>query len=361
MHSYQKVRTSVRITLSIFSDHGQREQSFGRVSIHFRKDEAMTHLTRRQALGGVALAVASSTLPFRASAKAPLVGSQAPGYYRRKVGDAEVTALLDGYLDIGHKLWVGIKEEEVKKAAKQAGLPGDEAIRIGITSYLINTGDRLVLVDSGSADLFGPTAGHFLKTFAATGHTPDQVDVILITHMHPDHIASLVTGTKPNFPNAELHICSLDFDYWTSDTSKAQAPDNAKSWFTASQNVAKAYDGRIKLFTGGPEVTPGIVAVPLVGHTPGHTGYRLRSAGEELLLWGDACGVAAVQFAHPEAGLIFDVDGATGKKTRARLLDMAANEQVLVASAHLPFPSFGRVERRGNAYNWVPDEYRYAM
>ena len=321
----------------------------------------MTAVTRRQALGGVVAAGVATMWPASAGAKAPLAGTQAPGFYRRKVGQAEVTALLDGYIDITHDLWTGIAKDKVAQAATRAGLPSTGAIRIGITSYLINTRDRLVLIDSGSADLFGPAAGQFHKTLAASGYSPEQIDSILITHMHPDHIASLVDGRSAVFPNAEIHICEFDFAYWTSDANKANAPDSAKPWFTASQNVRTAYDGRIKLFKGAPEVVPGISAVPLYGHTPGHTGFRLRSQGEELLVWGDACGVAAVQFAHPEAGLVFDVDGKAGKATRAKLLDMAAGEQVLVASAHLPFPSFGRVERRGAAYRWVPDEYRYAL
>ena len=205
--------------------------------------------------------------------------------------------------------WTGIDTKVVEQAVRDAHLPDTGAIRIGVTSYLINTGDRLVLVDSGSADFFGPGAGHFPNTLAAAGHTPEQVDVILITHMHPDHIGSLMNGTSPVFTNAELHVCGAEFDYWTSKSEKAKAPDFAKPWFEAADAVKAAYDGRINPFTGGPELVPGITAVPLVGHTPGHTGYRLSSAGEDLLIWGDACGVAAVQFTHPEAGLAFDVDG----------------------------------------------------
>lgn len=321
----------------------------------------MTDFNRRQALGGAALAAAAVILPNTVLAKAPMAGTQAPGYYRRKVGEAEVTALLDGYIDVAHEFWVGIERSTVEDLSAAAGLPATGAIRIGVTSYLINQGDRLTLVDTGSADLFGPTAGKFLNALAAAGHTPAQVDTILITHMHPDHIGALLMDSAAAFPNAEMYICGLDFDYWTADAEQAKAPDFAKPWYDAAKGVKAAYDGRIKLFTGGPELVPGITAVPLIGHTPGHTGYRLSSAGEDLLIWGDACGVASVQFQHPEAGLVFDVDGTTGRATRARLLDMAAGEGVLVASAHLPFPTFGRVVRSGSAYAWQPDEYRHEV
>ena len=320
----------------------------------------MTTLTRRQSFGAAA-AAAAMALPAASSAKAPRAETQAPGFYRRRVGETEVTALLDGYLDIAHGLWNGIEQATVEELAATAGLPANGAIRIGVTSYLINQRDRLTLVDSGSADLFGPTAGKFRAAMAAAGYRPEQVDTILITHMHPDHIGALIEDGRAVFTNAEVHICRLDFDYWTSEAEQAIAPDFAKLWFDAAKSVKAAYDGRVKLFTGAPELVPGITAVPLVGHTPGHTGYRLSSVGEDLLIWGDACGVASVQFKHPEAGLVFDVDGTQGKATRGRLLDMAAGEGVLVASAHLPFPSFGRVLRAGGAYAWQPDEYRFEI
>ncbi|MES0884415.1 MBL fold metallo-hydrolase [Roseibium sp. SCP14] len=327
----------------------------------------MRDLSRREALvgglvataGAAAVTVTSGTIP--ATAAAPKVGAQVPGIYRRKLGDMEVTALLDGYLDVDNSFWHGIEQEDVTAAINDAFLPQNGKIRVGVTSYLINTGKQLVLVDSGSADLFGPTAGRFPETLAAAGVAPEDIDVILITHMHPDHIGSLLSSGKAVFPNAEMHICGVDFDYWTADANKAGAPDFAKPWFDAAIGVRDAYDGRINLFTGSPELVTGISAEPLVGHTPGHTGYRVSSGSEQLLIWGDACGVAAVQFSHPDAGLVFDVDSETGRRTRNRLLDMAANERVLVASAHLPFPTFGHVARRGNAYAWVPDEYQYEI
>ena len=319
----------------------------------------MITLTRRQSF--VTAAAAAMTLPTVSSAKAPRAATQAPGFYRRRVGETEVTALLDGYLDIAHGFWSGIEPATVESLAAAAGLPASGSIRIGITSYVINQGDRLTLVDTGSADLFGPTAGKFAGALAAAGYRPEQVDTILVTHMHPDHIGALIEDGRTVFPNAEVHICGLDFDYWTSEADQANAPDFAKPWFDAAKAVKAAYDGRIRLFTGAPEVVSGITAVPLVGHTPGHTGYRLSSAGEDLLIWGDACGVASVQFRHPEAGLAFDVDSTVGQATRVRLLDMAAGEGVLVASAHLPFPSFGRVVRAGEAYAWQPDEYRFEV
>ncbi|MEM8836692.1 MAG: MBL fold metallo-hydrolase [Pseudomonadota bacterium] len=327
----------------------------------------MNALSRRQALiGGLAVTagtaaatLATGTKP--ALAAAPKVGAQAPGFYRRKVGNAEVTALLDGYLDIAPDLWVGIEEDVLNEAIRTAFLPETGSIRIGITSYLVNTGSRLILIDAGSADLFGPTAGKLQAMLTQAGHSPDQVDDILITHMHPDHIGGMVDGNGAVFKNATVHVHEDELAFWASETNQAAAPDAIKGWYGAALSVKDAYKDRLNVFRGEPELMTGVGTIALSGHTPGQTGYRINFGGEELLVWGDACGVASVQFSHPEAGLVFDVDGEASKKTRARLLDMAAGDRVLVASPHCPFPSFGYVARRGNAYAWVPDEYRYEV
>lgn len=318
-------------------------------------------LSRRAlfASGAGALALTALVPSGAALAKGPAAGVQVAGVYRRKLGAIEVTSLLDGYIDVGNQLWTGIAPEMVDSAIAEAFLADPAAIRIGITSYLLNTGDRLVLVDSGSADLFGPTAGRFLDNLAAAGVDPAQVDDILVTHMHPDHIGAMVNGTAAAFPNAAVHVSAADLDYWTSDTNRAAAPDFARPWFDRALAVKAAYGARLSTFSGSATVLPGITAEPLPGHTPGHTGFRVTSEGKDLLIWGDACGVAAVQFRHPDAGLVFDVDGETGRATRKRLLDMVATDRLLAAAAHLPFPSFGHVARSGDAYAWEPEEWQF--
>lgn len=311
------------------------------------------------ASGAGALALTALVPAQAARATVPASGVQVAGVYRRKLGTIEVTSLLDGYIDVGNQLWTGIAPEMVDSAIVEAFLDNPAAIRIGITSYLLNTGDRLILVDSGSADLFGPSAGRFLENLATAGVDPAQVDDILVTHMHPDHIGAMVNGTVATFPKAAVHVSATDLDYWTSDDNRAAAPDFARPWFDRALAVKAAYGERVSTFSGNATVLPGITAEPLPGHTPGHTGFRVNSDGKELLIWGDACGVAAVQFRHPEAGLVFDVDEETGRATRKRLLDMAATDRVLAAAAHLPFPSFGHVARTGDAYAWEPEEWQF--
>lgn len=333
---------------------------------HFLNEDGLPRpqLSRRGVLAGAttlgAAAVTGGIQPV--AAKQAKSQKQAAGIYRRRVGSFEITALLDGYIDVAHEFWKGIERPALERAATQSFLPADGKIRIGVTSYHINTGSRSILIDSGSADLFGPTAGRFAESLAAAEIEPQAIDVIALTHMHPDHIGALVTPQgQAVFPNATIFVCGADHSFWTSSSSQGAAPDFAKPWFDSARRVANAYRGRLELFSGAPEIVPGVTAVPLVGHTPGHTGYRIASDKDQLLLWGDMCGVASVQFAHPDAGLVFDVDGDTGRATRRRTLDMAASDRLLVAAAHLPFPSFGHVARAGSAYAWVPEEWQFSL
>jgi glyoxylase-like metal-dependent hydrolase (beta-lactamase superfamily II) len=326
----------------------------------FKSERSPEGVTRRLLLnaGAGGLIVTAAGFPRLSHADAPLAGVQVAGVYRRKLGAFEITALLDGYLDLDIGLWTGVDEQTVRSAIADAFLADPATIRIGITSYLVNTGDRLILVDSGSADMFGPTAGRFLESLAAAGIAPGAIDTILVTHMHPDHIAALLDKGAATFPNAGVHVDGTELDYWTSDANRAAAPDAVRPWFDAAIAVKAAYGDRLQTIAGGG-LPASVTAEPLPGHTPGHTGFRFESEGDEILIWGDACGVAAVQFRHPQAGLVFDVDGATGQKTRSRLLDMAATDRVLVAAAHLPFPTFGHVARAGDAYAWVPEERQF--
>lgn len=320
----------------------------------------MLNSSRRKFLSTAAAASAVAAMPIAARAAAPAAANPVQGLYRRKIGDIEVTALSDGYLDVSNDYWHDISKPEVEKLIDDAFLPRSPSIRIGITSYLLKLGDRLALVDSGSGEAFGPTAGRFAESLAAAGVKPEAVDMIMVTHMHPDHIAALIKNDgSAAFPNAALHVSETELSYWTSAEAKSKAPDFAKPWFDLAAAVNKAYGQNVVPFSGEKEVVKGVSAVSLPGHTPGQTGFRISSGTEDLLIWADACGVAAVQFAQPEAGLVFDVDGTQGAQTRKRLLDMTSTDRILAAGAHLPFPSFGHVVREGSAYRWVPEEWQY--
>ena len=328
-------------------------------------DSPETSLNRRAFLSSAAsVAVggaAMTSLAMPAHAATPLAGVQLPQVYRRKLGNFEITVLGDGYLDLPHQIWANPSAEEIDQHLTDSFLPTG-SIRNGVNSYLINTGEKLILVDSGARDLFGPNAGLFPTNLAAVGVKPEDIDQILITHVHPDHVAGLYTPDgKVIVPNAEVLVDEADLNFWTSESAQAQAIEISKPWFDIARQWKSAYDDRISTFKGETDLGNGISAFPLPGHTPGHTGLRVESAGETLLILGDAVISAAIQFANPDASAIWDTNSEDGKRSRRTAFDLAAKDRTLVTATHLPFPSFGYVDRRADGtYKWVPEEWRYA-
>lgn len=328
-------------------------------------DTSENHFNRRSFLSRTATiavgSVAATTLSLQVSAATPIVGSQTPLVYRRKIGKYEITVLGDGYVDLPHQIWANVSPEQADRYLTDAFVPTG-SIRNGVNAYLINTGEKLILVDSGARDLFGPNAGLLPNNLAAIGVKPEDIDQVLITHVHPDHVAGLYTAEgKVTVPNGEIFVDETDLNYWTSESAQAQAVDISKPWFDVARQWKNAFDGRISTFKGEKDLGDGISSFPLPGHTPGHTGYRVESAGETLLIIGDAVISAAIQFANPDASAIWDTNAEDGKKSRRTIFDVAAKERTLVTATHVPFPSFGYVDRRADgSYAWVPEEWRYA-
>ena len=309
------------------------------------------------AVGGAA----TTSLIMPANADTPIVGAQLPQVYRRKLGNYEITVLGDGYLDLPHQIWADLSPEQIDRYLSDAFAPTG-SMRNGVNAYLINTGDKLILVDSGARDLFGPNAGLLPSNLAAIGVRPEDIDQVLITHVHPDHVAGLyTTNGQITVPNAEVFVDETDLNFWISESGQAQAIDMAKPWFDIAREWKTVYDGRIKSFKGETDLGDGISSFPLPGHTPGHTGLRVESEGETLLILGDAVISAAVQFANPDASAIWDTNAEDGKKSRRTIFELAAKDRTLVTATHLPFPSFGFVDTRADgSFEWVPEEWRYA-
>jgi len=323
-------------------------------------------LSRRSLLGGAAgagaLAAAAggiSLLPSAAQAAAPQAGAPMAGALRYMVGDFEITALLDGYLDITPDVVVGYEETEGKRLRDKALIEGN-ALRIPVNAFLINTGDRLILVDSGTADALGPTMGRLPSALKEAGVSPDQIDAVLITHMHPDHLFGAVDGDGNRvFPNAELILPEVDNAFWFDDAAMNGAPEQFKPFFVGARRAADAYKNSQTLLSGDKEVLPGIQAMALPGHTPGHTGYILDSNGETLVIAADVVHMAVYQFDNPDWGIGFDIDSNMAAASRKRFLDRAASEKLLFAGAHIPFPGMGRVVKEGDGYRFVPAGWPY--
>ncbi|TYC66016.1 MBL fold metallo-hydrolase [Stappia sp. BW2] len=310
--------------------------------------------------GALAAAGGVSFVSSPAQAAAAKAGKPMAGALRYKVGDLEITALLDGYLDVTPELVIGYEAEEGQRLRDTAMIEG-EALRIPVNAYLVNAGDRLILVDSGTSDALGPTMGRLPDALAAAGVTPDQVDAILITHMHPDHLFGVVDGDGNKvFKNAELILPEVDNAFWFDDAAMNSAPEQFKPFFVGARRAADAYKGSQTLISGDKEVLPGIRPMPLPGHTPGHTGYLFDSNGETLVIAADIVHMAAYQFSRPDWGIGFDIDPAQAVSTRKKFLDQASADKLFFAGAHIPFPGMGRVAKDGEGYRFVAASWPYA-
>ena len=314
----------------------------------------------RHRLTALALAFGASFVPFApASAEAPAIHTQAPGYYRAAVGDLEITALYDGYVDLAASVLLNANKAEVQRLLARKFIAG-EKVQTAVNAYLINLGGKLILIDTGAAKAFGPSLGFIGEQIRAAGYTPEQIDIVLLTHLHADHVAGLLgTDGKPQFPNAEVRVDQAESDFWLSEANAAKAPKDFQSFFKIARDSAAPYQvaGKWKPFSGAAELAPGIKAVPAIGHTPGHTAYQIESKGERLLILGDAVHSHAVQFARPEVAIEFDSDKKQAVATRKKLFAWAAKEKLLVSGMHLPFPGLGHVRADGKAFAWVPVEY----
>ena len=293
-----------------------------------------------------------------ALAEAPMVRTQAPGFYRMPLGDFEVTALSDGTAKFPMgKLLMGAPAGKVKQALERSYL--GETVDTSVNAYLVNTGSKLVLIDAGAAGLFGPTLGNLLANLRAAGYQPEQVDEIYITHMHGDHIGGLMAGGSRAFPNATVRIDKRDTDFWLSEANMNKAPADAKDFFKGAMASANPYlaTGKLKTFEGNTELVPGVRAHSTYGHTPGHTIYVVESKGEKLVLIGDLIHAAAVQFDNPAVTIQFDSDPKAAARQRMLAFADAAKNGYMIGASHLSFPGIGRLRTAGKGYTFVPVNY----
>lgn len=312
---------------------------------------ARTALSAAIVLGG-ALVLAP------AHAAAPMARTSAPGYYRMMLGDFEVTALSDGT----HAMDVNQLLDQAKASTVQQSLKAADqtpSYEWSFNGFLVNTGSKLVLIDTGAGTSMGSDLGKLAARIKAAGYTPEQIDEIYITHMHPDHIGGLVADGKAVFPNATVRAGKADADFWLSKAQEEKAPAEAHEFFDGAQKALDPYvkAGHFKPIAADGELVPGIRSISLNGHTPGHTGYAVESKGQKLLVWGDTLHVQTVQFAHPEVSIKFDSDGANAEKVRERILADAAKNGYLVAGAHISFPGIGHIAADGKGYRWLPVSY----
>jgi len=325
------------------------------------KDCEMSEVTRRNLFGTAAAATlaASST----ARAEAPPANTVAPGVYRYKVGSYELTALYDGiwYRPINDEFIRNAPFAEVEQALDAAFMPHDK-LATPFTTLIVNTGKKLVLIDTGTGGQIAPSAGALRTNLAAAGIDPKAVDQIVISHFHPDHINGI--KDKDNaliFPNAELMVPAPEWAYWIDDGNLNAAPTDLKVVFLNQRRIFADIAKQVTQFEPGKEVAPGIVTIPAAGHTPGHTVFAIHSGDQSLLVLSDTAQHPAVFARHPDWQASFDIDGAAAVATRKKLFDRAAADRMLVTGYHFPFPACGHLIKTATGYEHVPLEWQTAL
>ena len=314
----------------------------------------------------LALAAGMATLAAPALlAAAPAVAvtpvqmpAQGPGFYRTKVGDITVTAVHDGFALRPLEGFVrNAPLGDVQEAMKKAFLP-TTAFQNTFTALVVQTGGKVVLIDTGNGNTGAPTSGTWMQNFRAAGFTPEMVDQIVISHFHGDHINGLrfKDGTSA-FTKAEISVPTPEWDFWMSDERMSQAPDAARGGFQNARRVFQPIAAQVKRFAPGAEVAPGITSFAAPGHTPGHTIFGIASGNARLMFVADITNHPALFVRNPDWAVIFDQDADMARQTRRRVLDMAASERTQLAFYHAPFPATGFIAKEGNGYEFVPVQW----
>jgi glyoxylase-like metal-dependent hydrolase (beta-lactamase superfamily II) len=332
----------------------------------------MTDLTRRHALvaGAAALAAPAlvggaaqaQTTPAAPAAPATAAATQAPGFYRYKVGDAIVTAINDGFAMRPLEGFVRNAQLPAVQQAMSAAFLPTTALPIPFTTLVVQSGGKTVLIDVGNGDAGAPTSRVWMTNFKAAGFDPAQITSVVISHFHGDHINGLrLRDGTDVFPKAEVQVPQQEWAFWMSDERMNQAPEAMRGAFQNVRRVFKPMEARVKQYNPGVEVGPGITSVAAFGHSPGHTAFVIASGNAKLMNMSDLTNHPALFVRHPDWSAVFDQDADMARATRRRMLDMAATEKTQVHFYHAPFPASGHIVKDGTGYQLVPLQWTPAI
>ncbi len=327
-------------------------------------------VSRRQALLGTASAVGVGALGGlripAANAKAPLAKDQAPYFYRFNHGKMQATVISDGPLPLGEPSgsFVGTSKEEVGKMLTDSFLPADNVV-LEQNILVLNTGDKLVLFDTGmgSSPIFGPTTGKLLTSMRAAGIDPNDIDAVVATHAHCDHVWGIMGDDgKPNFPNAQVYISQTDFDFWTDEAKLSiKDPGYMKPFVEGARKNLLPVRDRIVFIKDGQEFLPGIQAIAAPGHTLGHMMFMITSDGKSLAAIGDLTHHHVLLVEKPRIEFAYDTDSKLSANTRVRMLDMLAANRIPMIAYHFPWPGVGHVAKNGDGFRYYPAPMQMLM
>jgi glyoxylase-like metal-dependent hydrolase (beta-lactamase superfamily II) len=325
-----------------------------------------TRLSRRNVLakGAAAFAAApliTSSFGTFAQASAPTLGSWQPKFFRFKLGAFELTTISDSeaFIDGPYPI-IGknAPEADVQKLMRENLLP-ERSYQPGFSPTLVNTGKYLVLFDTGNgANGFvpRPKGGWLADQLEPSGFKREQIDVVVLSHGHPDHVGGLIDNGAPLFPNARYVIAGTEYDFWAPEGKHSGELEKLAAVFRANTTLIA---DKFTFLKPGADVVPGIRALEAHGHTPGHLAFIIESEGEQILFWGDCAHHQVASLARPDWHCVFDIDKEMGAATRKRIFDLAATDRLPVIGYHMPFPSIGYVERLGTAgYRWLAHTYQ---
>src|ERR1700691_4009067 len=320
----------------------------------------MPKLTRRALLAGTT-ALAPGAPP--AVAEMPPAGAATPGIYRYKIGSYQLTALYDGiwYRPITDKFIRNVPFAEVEHVLDAAFMPHDK-LTTPFTTLIVNTGKKIILIDTGTGGQIAPSAGVLRDNLAAAGIDPKAVDQIVISHFHPDHINGI--KDKDNaliFANAEIMVPEPEWAFWMDDANMNAATAADKLTFRNQRRIFSDIAKNVTHYRPGAEVAPGIETLAAPGHTPGHTVFAIHSGDQSLMVLSDTAQHPAVFARHPDWQAAFDVDGAAAVATRKRIFDRAAADRMLVTGYHFPFPACGHLIKTASGYEHVPIEWQISL
>jgi glyoxylase-like metal-dependent hydrolase (beta-lactamase superfamily II) len=322
----------------------------------------MLMLDRRTLLraGSAAVGAAALAPTAPALAHAPQAVKQAqPGFYRLKLGTIEITVVSDGTVAFPAETLWGNRADDARDLLTST-FHTPRPVELQLNTILVKTGDKLVLIDAGcGVDKFQKTNGALLRNLAAAGYAPSDIDMIVLTHAHFDHLWGISDHENASllFPSAEFVASETEVKFWSDPELAGKLPPAQLPRVT--QTNLKLASPRLRLIKAGAEVAPGVTTFDTAGHTPGHISVHISSGSEEMLLAGDVVFDSEVSFLHPEWPFGFDLDVPLATKARLAFLDRAAADRTLVSSYHLPFPGFGHVVREGSGYRWLPADWQW--